>query len=426
MYHNIHKVAESSSAGYNRYSPLLELIKRQSHHVSVNLMFNVNPNWTDCDEYSHFQTTVINEIQLDIVESPVKSIIRVRMECVYRFVTVVEAHEGTPGPASQYANNQLPTIKGPVIAVESVRMPTTSAREKQLDRVYVDLQTYTVLAVKRPGHFKSDHCALDISISTPVVRIGFRQQISYHFTQKCVQVDGISRILTLDLRKHAIAVIFELFIVDKSALTIAKKQLISTWTLETRSHWYFEKCLLSFAHPIPTFICVTITLLSAVFDRFKPVPECFPTLRVYNDHPHEHTSEYETYIYSFLKTTKGIRTEMFNPAFVVMDEYWFSFVSRGKCGASQALIHQQMQRIEQSYQCCAAISLYLNGRVHQATVRAELMYGCETWLLRTDDVRRLQVLDHRCVRIVDGGEWCQRISNKEMAADRCQWCSLSD
>ncbi|KER24776.1 hypothetical protein T265_07661 [Opisthorchis viverrini] len=33
------------------------------------------------------------------------------------------------------------------------------------------------------------------------------------------------------------------------------------------------------------------------------------------------------------------------------------------------------------------ISLDLKGRVHQATVRAVLLYGCDTWPLRVDDVR---------------------------------------
>ncbi|OON23200.1 hypothetical protein X801_00893 [Opisthorchis viverrini] len=51
----------------------------------------------------------------------------------------------TPHPASQYANNQSLISTGSVIDVESVRMPTASAFEKQLDRVYVDMQTHTIL-----------------------------------------------------------------------------------------------------------------------------------------------------------------------------------------------------------------------------------------------------------------------------------------
>ena len=58
------------------------------------------------------------------------------------------------------------------------------------------------------------------------------------------------------------------------------------------------------------------------------------------------------------------------------------------------------------------ISLDLKGRVYQATVRAVLLYGCETWPLRTDDVRRLQVFDHRCLRSVAGFGWRQRVSHE--------------
>ncbi|KER34015.1 hypothetical protein T265_00205 [Opisthorchis viverrini] len=44
------------------------------------------------------------------------------------------------------------------------------------------------------------------------------------------------------------------------------------------------------------------------------------------------------------------------------------------------------------------ISLDFRGRVYQATVRAVLLYGCETWPLRGP----LQVFDHRCVVTLDG------------------------
>jgi hypothetical protein len=58
------------------------------------------------------------------------------------------------------------------------------------------------------------------------------------------------------------------------------------------------------------------------------------------------------------------------------------------------------------------ISLGLKGRVYQATVRAVLLYGSETWPLRVEDLRRLQVFDHRCLRTVAGVGWRQRIRNE--------------
>ena len=46
------------------------------------------------------------------------------------------------------------------------------------------------------------------------------------------------------------------------------------------------------------------------------------------------------------------------------------------------------------------ISLTTKGRVYNATVRPTLLYGCETWALRSEDVHRLQVFDHRCLRSI--------------------------
>jgi hypothetical protein len=58
------------------------------------------------------------------------------------------------------------------------------------------------------------------------------------------------------------------------------------------------------------------------------------------------------------------------------------------------------------------ISLGLKGRVYQATVRSVLLYGCETWSLRAEDLRRLQVFDHRCLRSMAGIGWHKRIRNE--------------
>ena len=55
------------------------------------------------------------------------------------------------------------------------------------------------------------------------------------------------------------------------------------------------------------------------------------------------------------------------------------------------------------------ISLSLKGRVYKTTIRAVLLYGSETWPLRVEDLRRLQVFDNRCIA---GVGWCQRIRNE--------------
>ncbi|TNN20912.1 hypothetical protein EWB00_002046, partial [Schistosoma japonicum] len=44
------------------------------------------------------------------------------------------------------------------------------------------------------------------------------------------------------------------------------------------------------------------------------------------------------------------------------------------------------------------IRLMTKGRVYCAAVRSVLLYGCETWPLRIEDIRRLLVFDLRCLR----------------------------
>ena len=57
------------------------------------------------------------------------------------------------------------------------------------------------------------------------------------------------------------------------------------------------------------------------------------------------------------------------------------------------------------------ISLRLKGRVYKTTVRAVLLYGCETWTLRAEDLKRLQVFDSRCLRSIACIGWNNRIRN---------------
>ena len=60
----------------------------------------------------------------------------------------------------------------------------------------------------------------------------------------------------------------------------------------------------------------------------------------------------------------------------------------------------------------SGVSLNLKGRVYQATVRAVLLYGCETWPVRAAELRRLQVFDNRCLRTIARVGWCRRIRNE--------------
>ena len=64
------------------------------------------------------------------------------------------------------------------------------------------------------------------------------------------------------------------------------------------------------------------------------------------------------------------------------------------------------------------ISLRTKMRVYQAAIRPVLAYGCETWPLRVEDIRKLEVFDHWCLRRILGTRWDQRVSNVEVRS-RC-------
>ncbi|CAH8503536.1 unnamed protein product [Schistosoma rodhaini] len=57
------------------------------------------------------------------------------------------------------------------------------------------------------------------------------------------------------------------------------------------------------------------------------------------------------------------------------------------------------------------VSLAVKGRIYNASVRAVLLYACETWPLRVEDVRRLSVFDHRCLRRIADIQWQHHVSN---------------
>ena len=63
---------------------------------------------------------------------------------------------------------------------------------------------------------------------------------------------------------------------------------------------------------------------------------------------------------------------------------------------------------------CTNVSLATKVRVYNATVRSTLLYGCETWPLRSGDLYRLQVFDHRCLRSIGHFSWKLRITYDEV------------
>lgn len=60
------------------------------------------------------------------------------------------------------------------------------------------------------------------------------------------------------------------------------------------------------------------------------------------------------------------------------------------------------------------VRLSTKGRVYAAAVRPVLLYATETWPLRSEDIRRLSVFDHRCLRSIARVRWENRVSNTDI------------
>ncbi|VDQ06537.1 unnamed protein product [Trichobilharzia regenti] len=60
------------------------------------------------------------------------------------------------------------------------------------------------------------------------------------------------------------------------------------------------------------------------------------------------------------------------------------------------------------------VSLAVKGWVYNASVRAILLFTCEIWPLRAEDVRRLCVFNHRCLCKIACVQWHHRVSNSEV------------
>ena len=58
--------------------------------------------------------------------------------------------------------------------------------------------------------------------------------------------------------------------------------------------------------------------------------------------------------------------------------------------------------------------LWMKGRVYSACVRPSMIYGCETWPVRVDHVRRLEVAERRMIRWMAGASLRERHSTKEL------------
>ncbi|KAG5449973.1 hypothetical protein CSKR_109893 [Clonorchis sinensis] len=58
MKETTHRFTENSSTAHDRFRPSWDSSGRRDPRVSVNRMFYLNPNWTDCDRYTHLQNMI--------------------------------------------------------------------------------------------------------------------------------------------------------------------------------------------------------------------------------------------------------------------------------------------------------------------------------------------------------------------------------
>ena len=70
------------------------------------------------------------------------------------------------------------------------------------------------------------------------------------------------------------------------------------------------------------------------------------------------------------------------------------------------------------------VRLQTKSRIYHAVVRSVLLYGCEAWQLRVEDLRRLQVFEHSCLRRILGVRLTDRLRNEELRR-RCGLSTLS-
>ncbi|MDY6929965.1 MAG: reverse transcriptase family protein [Pseudomonadota bacterium] len=71
-------------------------------------------------------------------------------------------------------------------------------------------------------------------------------------------------------------------------------------------------------------------------------------------------------------------------------------------------------KLQKTLWCRKEIRLQTKVRIYQAMVRTVLLYGCECWQLRVDDIRRLEVFDHWCLRRMLGIQWDDHTSNADI------------
>ena len=89
-------------------------------------------------------------------------------------------------------------------------------------------------------------------------------------------------------------------------------------------------------------------------------------------------------------------------------------------GGAEAAVTARVRRGWQKFRELApflasrAPSLRLKGRVYEACVRSSMIYGSETWALKTEGAQKLERAEMRMVRWMSGASLRDRLANSEL------------
>ncbi|CAH8560679.1 unnamed protein product [Dicrocoelium dendriticum] len=101
-----------------------------------------------------------------------------------------------------------------------------------------------------------------------------------------------------------------------------------------------------------------------------------------------------------------------------------SFVYLGSCVSADGTINKEVSlRIAKARSAFVNlrhlwhrrdVSFSLKGRIYSASVRSVLLYGCESWPIRVEDMRRLSAFDNGCLRRIARVWWQHRVNSNDV------------
>ncbi|KAG5455058.1 hypothetical protein CSKR_109924 [Clonorchis sinensis] len=131
-------VAENSSTAHDRFRPSWSSSGRRSPRVSVNLMFYLNPDWTDFEKYTHLQINLANECT-----APGRLMFQLLRYSRYRDTCIYVIHKREIQLGFSFRRNTL-LIK----LLKIFRQPTTGFALLGAHQVGAVRQTYVLLKPK--------------------------------------------------------------------------------------------------------------------------------------------------------------------------------------------------------------------------------------------------------------------------------------